>query len=58
MGNVLSGIPNVVSYLDEILVPCKDDAEHLKTLKAVFNQLQKNSLSADTFNNQLSIWVI
>ena len=30
MENVLSGLPNVVSYLDDILVTGKDDAEHLQ----------------------------
>ena len=44
MENVLSGISNVVSYLDDILVTGKDDAEHLTTLKAVFNQLQQFGL--------------
>ena len=63
MENILSGIPNVVSYLDDILVTGNDDAEHLTTLKAVFNRLQQFGLrlklpSADFFNNQLSIWVI
>ena len=42
--NVLSGIPKVVSYLDDILVTGKDDAEHLTTLKAVFNRLQQFGL--------------
>ena len=44
MENVLSGIPNVVSYLDDILVTGKDDAEHLTTMKAVFNRLQQFGL--------------
>ena len=44
MENVLSGIPNVVSYLDDILVTGKDDAERLTTLKAVFNRLQQFGL--------------
>ena len=44
MENVFSGIPNVVSYLDDILVSGKDDAEHLTTLKAVFNRLQQFGL--------------
>ena len=43
MENFLSGIPNV-SYLDDILGTGKDDAEHLTTLKAVFNQLQQFGL--------------
>ena len=44
MENVFSGIPKVVSYLDDILVTGKDDAEHLTTLKAVFNRLQQFGL--------------
>ena len=44
MENILSGIPKVVSYLDDILVTGKDDAEHLTTLKAVFNRLQQFGL--------------
>ena len=44
MENLLSGIPNVVLHLNDILVTGKDDAEHLTTLKAVFNQLQQFGL--------------
>ena len=44
MENVLSGIPKVVSHLDDILVTGKDDAEHVTTLKAVFNRLQQFGL--------------
>ena len=44
MGNILSGIPNVVSCPDDILVTGKDDAEHLTTLTAVFNRLQQFGL--------------
>ena len=44
MENVLSGIPKVVSHLHNILVTSKDDAEHLTTLKAVFNRLQQFGL--------------
>ena len=44
MKNIFSGIPNVVSYLDDILVTGNDDAEHRTTLKAVFNRLQQFDL--------------
>ncbi len=44
MENLLRGIPNVVSYLDDILVTGKDYAEHLTTLKAIFNRLQQFGL--------------
>ena len=44
MENLLSGIPNLVSYLDDIFVTGKDYAEHLTTLKAVFNRLQQFGL--------------
>ena len=43
-GNLLSGIPNVVSYLDDTFVTGKDYAEYLTTLKAVFNWLQQFGL--------------
>ena len=33
MENLLKGIPNVVTYLDDILVTGKTDAEHLKNLQ-------------------------
>ena len=63
MENLLSGIPNLVSYLDDIFVTGKDYAEHLTTLKAVFNRLQQFGLrlklpSIDSFNNRLSIGII
>jgi len=38
---VLNGIPNVAYYIDDMLVTGKDDAEHLKTLRAVFDLLQE-----------------
>ena len=64
MENILSGIPNVVSYLDDILFIGEDDAEHLTTLKAVFNLLQQFGLRLKLpkcrflQQSQLSIWVI
>lgn len=42
MENILSRIPNVVCYIDDnILITGKDDVEHLKTLKAVFDRLKE-----------------
>ena len=40
-GNFFKWNSKFVSYLDNILVTGKDDAEHLTTLKAVFNRLQQ-----------------
>ena len=35
MENILQGIPNVVIYIDDILIMGKSDAEHLATLREV-----------------------
>ena len=41
MEHILNGIPNVVCYMDDILVTGKNDIEHLKTLKIVFEKLRE-----------------
>ncbi len=38
---ILSGVPNVVSYIDDILITGKNDSEHLKTLRTVFDRLSE-----------------
>ena len=40
----MQGIPNVVVYLDDILVTGTDDQEHLKYLGAVLERLQSHGL--------------
>jgi len=39
MENLLQGIPHVVLKVDDILVSCKDDPDHLVNLEAVLSQL-------------------
>ena len=40
MDNILQGIPNVICYLDDILITGKDDVEHLDTLSEVLARLE------------------
>ena len=42
MDNILQGIPNVICYIDDILITGVDDAEHLNNLQSVFQRLQKH----------------
>ena len=44
MDTILQGIPHVICYIDDILVTGNDDADHLKNLAAVFQQLQQHGL--------------
>ena len=44
MENLLQGIPNVVVYIDDILVTGATEQEHLKTLEEVLNRLEKAGL--------------
>ena len=44
MDTILQGIPQVVCYLDDILVTGVDDAEHLKNLEEVFQRLKHHGL--------------
>ena len=41
MENVLQGIPNVVVYIDDILVTDSNEEEHLKTLSHLLDCLEK-----------------
>ena len=42
MDTILQCIPQVICYIDDILVTGKDDAEHLKNLAAVLQRLQQH----------------
>lgn len=42
--NLLRGIPNVINYMDDIVVTGKDFREHVKTLKTVLLKLQNVNL--------------
>ena len=41
MNLVLHGIPDVICYLDDILISSKDEMSHLKTLEEVMTRLEK-----------------
>lgn len=45
---VLHDIPNIFIYMDDILIYSKNKADHLKTLKKVFEQLEKYQLTINT----------
>ena len=42
--SLLQGIPNVVAYLDDILITGRNDEEHLKNLEAVMTKLDNAGL--------------
>ena len=44
MDTILQGIPNVVCYIDNILVTGVDNAAHLRNLTEVFQRLQKHGI--------------
>lgn len=44
MEGVLQGIEKVVVYLDDIILPRKDDKEHLQTLAQVLQRLENAGL--------------
>ena len=46
MENVLQGIPNVIVYIDDILLTGANDEEHLKTLSLVLDRLEKAGFRA------------
>ena len=46
MENVLQGIPNVIVYIDDILVTGANEEEHLKTLSLVLDRLEKAGFRA------------
>ena len=42
MDTVLQGIPGVICYIDDILITGKDERRHLRSLKEVFQRLEKH----------------
>ena len=42
--SLLQGIPNVVAYLDNILITGRSDEEHLQNLEAVLTKLEDAGL--------------
>lgn len=44
MDTILQGIPNVLCYLDDILVTGKDDESHIGNLSMVLERLQKHGV--------------
>ena len=46
MRKILRGIPNVVNYLDDVLIHTKTWEEHLKSLTVVLQKLRENGLTA------------
>ena len=44
MDEILQGLPNVICYLDYILVTGASDQEHLHSLKEVFAWLRQNGI--------------
>ncbi|XP_039291150.1 uncharacterized protein K02A2.6-like [Nilaparvata lugens] len=43
--NLLRGLDNVVSFLDDIFITGKNDEEHIKNLKAVLSRLEDSGLT-------------
>jgi len=46
MENVLHGIPNVIVYLDDILLSSATESEHLQLIDQVLNHLEKTGFRA------------
>ena len=46
MENALQGIPNVIVYIDDILITGSDEEEHLKTLSLVLSRSEKAGFRA------------
>ena len=46
MEGLLHGVPNVVVYLDDILITGKDEAEHMSVLSQVLHRLDQAGLRA------------
>ena len=45
MDTVLQGIPNVICYIDDILVSGKDHSHHLKNLEEVLKRLLEEGIT-------------
>ena len=46
MEDVLQGIPNVIVYIDDVLVTGANEEEHLKTLSFVLDRFEKPGFRA------------
>ena len=44
MDIILQGIPQVICYLDDILIACKSDAEHLANLEEVLKRFKEQGI--------------
>ena len=44
MDTILQGIPNVICYIDDILVTATDDDTHLRNLAEVFERLENHGI--------------
>ena len=44
MDTILQGLPNVICYIDDILVSGEDEASHFQSLEEVFNRLEKHGI--------------
>ena len=44
MDKILQGLPNVICYIDDILVSGEDEASHFKSLEEVLNRLEKHGI--------------
>ena len=44
MDTILQGLPQVICYLDDILIPGKSAAEHMANLETVVNRLKEHGV--------------
>ena len=44
MSHILSGLPNVFCYMDDLLIYSKSESDHLRTIKDLFKRLDDNGL--------------
>ena len=44
MDKILQGLPNVICYIDDILVSGEDEASHFQSLEEVFTRLEKHGI--------------
>ena len=60
MENVLQDIPNMIVYIDDILVTGANEEEHLKTLSLVLDRLKKAGFRAQKSKCKIhgSIYVV
>lgn len=58
MENVLQGIPNVIVYIDDILLTGANEEEHLKTLSLVLDRLEKAGFRARRSKCQFMVQLV